>query len=243
MRLKPVAIGLWIAVFVLAGVYVADRMVAPPASAPAVAAAGSGAADGNGQNSGQNSGHSSGQTPGPTPDGAPVAQLQRFTLADLAGTRRSSDEWSGQTVLYNFWATWCAPCRREMPLLEQLYQSVAGPPGARVADPALAVVGIAIDRLEPVQRFAGETGVSYPILVGEMDATQVGESFGVELLGLPYSAVVGPDGAVLAVLLGELKDTDLALIADVADKIRTNSLTTEAARKRLASLPKARIPG
>jgi thiol-disulfide isomerase/thioredoxin len=218
MRLKPVAIGLWIAVFVLGGVWVADRLVPPPDAPPTEPAP-------------------------PAPAGAPAERLTPFTLADLAGTPRRSDEWSGRTVLYNFWATWCAPCRREMPLLEQLYQSVAGPPGARIASPPLVVVGIAIDRTEPVQRFVGETGITYPILIGQMDATAVGESFGVELLGLPYSAVVGPDGAVLAVLLGELKADDLALIADVASKIATSGLDTESARKRLGSLARARIPG
>jgi thiol-disulfide isomerase/thioredoxin len=171
-----------------------------------------------------------------------VATLAPFTLADLAGTQRSSAEWTGRTVLYNFWATWCAPCRKEMPLLQQLHESVAGPPGAPVADPALAVVGIAIDRLEPVQQFVGEIGVTYPILVGQMDATRVGESFGVELIGLPYTAVVGPDGAVLGILLGEIKPQDLALIADVASEIAAGSLDTSSARSRLLTLSRWRVP-
>ncbi len=187
MRLKPVAIGLWIAVFVLGGVWVADRLVAPPA--PPVAGdlpGGPAAAD----------------PATATPARAPVAELVPFSLPDLAGSPRASREWDGSTVLYNFWATWCAPCRREMPLLDRLHQGFAGPPGARVAGPPLVVVGIAIDRVEPVLRFVGETGITYPILVGQMDATAVGESFGVDLVGLPYSAVVAPGGAVLAVLLG-----------------------------------------
>lgn len=227
MRLKPIAIGLWIAVFVLGGILVADRFVAPPGpgAAPARAAAPTPA-----------------PAPGQTDGGEPVAQLVPFTLPDLAGTPRSSSEWAGRTVLFNFWATWCAPCRKEMPLLQQLHESVAGPPGAPMANPPLAVVGIAIDRLEPVQRFIGEIGVSYPILVGQMDATRVGESFGVELVGLPYSAVVGPDGAVLAILLGELRGEDLALIGDVATMIAAGELDSTGAKKRLASLPRARVP-
>jgi thiol-disulfide isomerase/thioredoxin len=227
MRLKPVAIGLWIAVFVLGGVWVADRLVAPPA--PPVAGdlpGGDPAAD----------------PAAATPARAPIAELVPFSLPDLAGSPRSSREWDGSTVLYNFWATWCAPCRREMPLLDRLHQGFAGPPGARVAGPPLVVVGIAIDRVEPVLRFVGETGITYPILVGQMDATAVGESFGVDLVGLPYSAVVAPGGAVLAVLLGELKDEDLALIADVARLIDAQGLDVDGARNRLAALPRARIP-
>lgn len=220
MRLKPIAIGLWIAVFVLGGILLADRVLAPPGATPDAAA-----------------------PPGPpAATGQPVAMLTPFTLADLAGTQRSSAEWAGRTVLYNFWATWCAPCRKEMPLLQQLHESVAGPPGAPLADPALAVVGIAIDRLEPVQQFIGEIGVTYPILVGQMDATRVGEGFGVELIGLPYTAVVGPDGAVLGILLGELKPQDLALIADVATAIAAGSLDTSSARSRLLTLARWRVP-
>jgi thiol-disulfide isomerase/thioredoxin len=221
MRLRPIAIGLWIAVFVLGGILLADRVIAPPGGAPGPAA----------------------PPAGPPPaTGEPAATLTPFTLPDLAGTPRPSSEWTGRTVLYNFWATWCAPCRKEMPLLQQLHESVAGPPGASVPDPALAVVGIAIDRLEPVQQFVGEIGVTYPILVGQMDATRVGESFGVELIGLPYTAVVGPDGAVLGILLGELKPQDLALIADVASEIAAGSLDTSSARNRLLTLSRWRVP-
>jgi thiol-disulfide isomerase/thioredoxin len=233
MRLKPVALGLWIAVFVLGGVWVADRTVAPPAPPVAGALPGAPPVDAD-------------AVAGPaaaSPAGGPVATLVPFTLPDLAGTPRASREWDGSTVLYNFWATWCAPCRREMPLLDRLHQGFAGPPGARVDRPALVVVGIAIDRVEPVLRFVGETGITYPVLVGQMDATAVGERFGIDLVGLPYSAVVAPGGAVLAVLLGELKDEDLALIADVARLIDTEQLDTEAARSRLATLPRARVPG
>lgn len=217
MRLKPIAIGLWIAVFVLGGILLADRIIAPPGGAPGPA--------------------------GPPPaTGKPVATLTPFTLADLAGTPRASGEWAGRTVLYNFWATWCTPCRKEMPLLQQLHESVAGPPGAPAADSALAVVGIAIDRLEPVQQFVGEIGVTYPVLIGQMDATRVGESFGIELIGLPYTAVVGPDGAVLGILLGELKPDDLALIADVAFQMAAGSLDNSGARSRLLTLARWRVP-
>jgi hypothetical protein len=75
-----------------------------------------------------------------------------------------------------------------------------------------------------------------------MDATRVGESFGVELIGLPYTAVVGPDGAVLGILLGELKPQDLALIADVAGEIAAGSLDTSGARSRLLTLSRWRAP-
>jgi thiol-disulfide isomerase/thioredoxin len=151
--------------------------------------------------------------------------LPPIRLADLKGTPRSLEEWQGRTLLINFWATWCAPCRKEMPLLEALQQS---------ADPAeLQVIGIAIDRQEPVLRFVGEAGVTYPILAGEGDATQAAEQFGDAFRALPFSVVAAPDGTVLAAHTGELDRDALTLIATVAGQLARGGLSTGAARDLL----------
>jgi thiol-disulfide isomerase/thioredoxin len=150
--------------------------------------------------------------------------LPAITLNDLKGEPRSLTEWSGRTLLINFWATWCAPCRREMPLLEQFQQ--AQDLGR------MQVIGIAIDRHDPVLRFIGETGVTYPNLVGEMDATRAAEQFA-SGLALPLSVVAAPDGTVLAVHMGEIKASDLEQVAAVADGLAAGTLSVREAPGRL----------
>ncbi len=150
--------------------------------------------------------------------------LPPITLKDLKGEPRSLKDWSGRTVLVNFWATWCAPCRKEMPLLEQFQEA---------QDPTrMQVIGIAIDRSEAVLQFIGETGVTYPNLVGEMDATRAAEQFAAGF-ALPLSVVAAPDGTVLAVHMGEITARDLEQIAAVADGLATGRLSSAAAPSHL----------
>jgi hypothetical protein len=111
-----------------------------------------------------------------------------------------------------------------MPLLEQFQQS---------QDPArMQVIGIAIDRRDPVLQFIGETGVTYPNLAGEMDATRAAEQFATDF-ALPLSVVVAPDGTVLAIRMGEIKATDLEQIAAVADGFAAGTLAAADAPARL----------
>lgn len=163
----------------------------------------------------------------PTVSSAPE-RMPEFILNDLGGVPRSISEWSGRPLLINFWATWCAPCRREIPLLQALH--------TEEATTGIQVVGIAIDRLPDVVTFVGEYGVSYPNLVGEEDAMAASDLFGLTGLGLPFSVLAAADGHILAVHIGEIDAAQLSEIAGISSAYDSGSISLEAARAGLAAL-------
>lgn len=158
----------------------------------------------------------------PLPDGR-VA----FTLPDLEGKPRSVDEWLGQPLLINFWATWCAPCRREIPLLKEA-QAEHG------AD--LQVIGVAVDYLEDVVAYAETAEFNYPILVGQEDAMAAAEDAGVPFIGLPFTIVVAPDGRLIKAHVGEIVATQVADIVEVLARLERGELDVEDARQALGPL-------
>ena len=132
-----------------------------------------------------------------------VEATHGFELSDLDGVTRSSDEWIGKPLLVNFWATWCVPCRAEMPVLMELHE--------KYADRGFEVIGLAAELgaagtdPEQVANFIDEYGIGYPILFGEMEAViGISERYGNTIGGLPYSAFIDSDGVVRHVTFGEL---------------------------------------
>jgi thiol-disulfide isomerase/thioredoxin len=122
-----------------------------------------------------------------------------FTLPDLKGVVREPSSWDGRVIVMNFWATWCEPCRREIPALVDLQ----GRYGAK----GVQVVGIAIDDRKAVERFFGDVGisVSYPVLAGgEVAGIEVAKSYGNAFGVLPYTVIVDRAGKIVFVQLGEL---------------------------------------
>ncbi|HHC73093.1 MAG TPA: TlpA family protein disulfide reductase [Thiotrichales bacterium] len=119
-----------------------------------------------------------------------------FTLADLEGTPHRLSEWQGKVVVVNFWATWCPPCRREIPALIQL-QEEWGERGVQV-------VGIAIDQPQLVEEYSDTMGINYPILVGEAEAVEISRRYGNRFGQLPYTAIVDPRGEIAAIKRGEI---------------------------------------
>lgn len=225
--LRRLAIGLWVAVFLVLGILVGAGWRPGLSGWPMERAV----------NTTVNSGgNSTAESQATDPEGSPSAikpgdALPEIRLATLAGEPQSITHWAGRTRVINFWATWCEPCRREMPLLEQFQQAV---------DPArVQVIGIAVDRLDPVMRFLGETGVTYPNLVGQADAMQIAERF-VASLALPLTVVAGPDGTVLAIHTGELRAEDLKQIAAAADGLATGTLKPSQVIGSLLARPAAR---
>jgi len=156
---------------------------------------------------------------------AAVHELPEFSLADLHGQTRFISEWADRPLLINFWATWCAPCLREMPMLQTLQQERKDQP--------LEVIGIAIDRLNAVETFVNETGVTYPILIGQTEAMEAAEKFGPAFVALPFTVFTGPGGHVLHVHSGELHLEQLRAILSVTDQVTEGSITASEARERL----------
>jgi thiol-disulfide isomerase/thioredoxin len=157
---------------------------------------------------------------------APV--IVSFTLADTDGVQRDFGEWAGKHRLLNFWATWCAPCRREIPLLKEFQAEQAGD--------RLQVIGIAVDFPEPVIAYAEQAEFNYPILVGEMDAMAVAESSGVDFIGLPFTMVVADDGELVGTHMGEIHQQHLDDIASILARFDRGEVDKATVRRTINSL-------
>jgi thiol-disulfide isomerase/thioredoxin len=137
--------------------------------------------------------------------------LLAVELPDLDGKPQRVDQWRGRVLVVNFWATWCEPCKAEMPQFIKA-QAAQGPNG-------LQFVGIAVDSADKVQKFAQELGVNYPTLIGGLGAIELSRQLGNDLMALPFTIVLDRDGKVVHTQLGPLKDDRLqALIAPLLSK-------------------------
>jgi len=124
-----------------------------------------------------------------------------YTLGSDTGERISASNFDGRVVLVNFWATWCKPCREEMPMLVRLHHEYQGKD--------FQIVGIALDDVQQARDFAAELGIDYPILVGSTDVMAVVRLYG-NLSGvLPYSVLIDREGIIRWTYLGELRSKDL----------------------------------
>ena len=131
----------------------------------------------------------------------PEALPRDLALPDLNGRPHYIKEWEGRVVLLNFWATWCPPCRDEIPMLIEVQR--------RHGDHGLQVIGVAVDKQAPVRAFVRRLGVNYPILLlSEEQARGVLGRQG-KAVGLPYSVLVAPDGRTLARKLGPFSRAEL----------------------------------
>jgi len=148
--------------------------------------------------------------------------LVAFELDGLDGNKRQFSEWEGKHRIINFWATWCAPCRREIPLFKA-FQDQHG------ADD-FQVIGIAVEFPEPVIAYAEETQFNYPILVGEQDAMAVAESSGISFIGLPFTMIVAKDGTLVGAHMGEVHQQHLDDIVRVMKQLDTAEIDVEDAR-------------
>jgi peroxiredoxin len=127
-----------------------------------------------------------------------------FTLTDIEGKKLSLADYRGKVVLLDFWATWCTPCRAEIPHFVEMQQKL-GPQGFQV-------IGVSMDDdAKPVKRFYQDYRINYPIAVGD---DKLAESFG-GVLGLPVNVLIDRDGRIVKKYLGATEVTEFD--KDVAD--------------------------
>jgi thiol-disulfide isomerase/thioredoxin len=133
-----------------------------------------------------------------------VERVYAARLADLKGAPQSIGQWRGQVLVVNFWATWCAPCREEIPGFVRLQERY----GAR----GLRFVGVAFDQPEKVAEFAREFGINYPLLIGGLDTMELLRAAGNRAGVLPYTLIIDRVGNLVSQQPGGLKEAMLESI-------------------------------
>jgi len=153
-------------------------------------------------------------------------RLPDFSLSDLSGKSTSIAAWSGKSLVINFWATWCAPCRHEIPLLKTLAADWAGRD--------LTVVGIAVDYADKVRQFAGQFKIDYPVLIGEQDALEVAAKFGMDSPAFPFTVFTDRRGEVVALFVGELHRPQADFILSEVQNLNQERIQLPEARRAIA---------
>jgi len=123
-------------------------------------------------------------------------QLPALQLPDLDGQEVAGSRWAGKILVLNFWATWCPPCLRELPLFDELQRTYA--------NAGLQVVGIAIDNHGDVEHFLAEHPVGFPILLGDAAAIELSRRLGNRLQGLPFTVIFDSRGRRVYARSGEI---------------------------------------
>ena len=138
--------------------------------------------------------------------GSGAASLLTQTFRDLAGAPRRLAEWRGRVIVCNFWATWCVPCREEIPILLVAQQ--------KYRPKSVQFVGISIDNLPKIVEYAKELKIDYPLLVADADTVDTMKKLGNRQGGLPFTVVLDPRGSIAHTRLGAFRQGELDRILD-----------------------------
>ncbi|HTH93859.1 MAG TPA: TlpA disulfide reductase family protein [Rhodocyclaceae bacterium] len=141
---------------------------------------------------------------GTAPQAIPADAAQKLlsqSFATLDGKATSLTQWQGKVLVVNFWATWCPPCREEMPEFSQI-QSESAAKGVQF-------VGIAIDTPDNVLKFKQVTQVSYPLIIGSYDTLKLTGELGNNAMALPFTVILDRSGKIIHTKLGRLSRPEL----------------------------------
>ncbi len=135
------------------------------------------------------------------PEQSAAEAIYGITLPDLQGKPQPVAQWRGKVLVVNFWATWCEPCRKEIPIFVQLQE--------RYAANGLQFVGISVDQVDKTSEFARNYSINYPNLIGTFDAVEVSRLAGNKRRVLPYTIIFDRKGQIVATELGGLTQEKL----------------------------------
>jgi thiol-disulfide isomerase/thioredoxin len=145
--------------------------------------------------------HGAGSNGGGEVDQAGVQQFWAQEFDTPQGAKLAMASLQGKPLLLNFWATWCAPCIEEMPMLDAFYKQNAAK--------GWQLVGLAIDQPSSVRKFLEKTAVSYPIGLAGFGGTELTKALGNNAGGLPFSVVFDKEGKLRQRKIGRLSEADL----------------------------------
>ena len=131
----------------------------------------------------------------------PMAAILASRLTTLDGKEQSLSDFLGRVLVINYWATWCAPCREEIPIFVRMQREYG--------DQGLQFIGIAIDQADKVRGFAAEFQINYPLLLGGMEAVDLSRRAGNKAGVLPYTLVIDRSGRMVTGLAGGISEASL----------------------------------
>lgn len=132
---------------------------------------------------------------------ASASAIMGLPLTDVTGRTQHLEQWRGKVLVVNYWATWCSPCRDEMPGFSRLHQ--------KFQSKGVQFVGISTDDAAKIIEFQKETPVSYPLLIGDMNTMTKSAELGNSRQALPFTAVFDREGNLAMTRLGRWSEADL----------------------------------
>ncbi|MEO5863114.1 MAG: TlpA disulfide reductase family protein [Burkholderiales bacterium] len=139
--------------------------------------------------------------------------LYTSSFPDLEGKVHPLGEWQGKIMVLNLWATWCGPCREEIPIMVKLHQ--------KYREQGVTFIGLAMDEKGPVEKYAKEMGINYPILLGDITLGDFGRRLGNNNGGLPYTVIIDRAGKIVTTRLGGVDEKFLEQVLHPLLQVKT----------------------